>query len=335
MYFMCVESKIGRSTGGLMGEVVSIGASDYVGRIWQFNEDEDAAMEYLPHADQVLYLRGLRKNMDFSTGIVGIRRKISYQQFKELLEVNRQQGSTKPSYAPTRDELRAIIVRLAKAGLIERIALDATARIERLVFKLPLAHVGQYSTQSKEPHHNPTGTHTAENLDAARPREGVNPTAKSGMNPLHQLVSKSDIKENSENSEEFERSPANDSSPVEKKKAVDQGIGYCPHQEILDLWSQHLPTKRKPNRSLWSGSDASKRLRARWVEASQIVHSSGGRMLYSNREEGLVWWSNFFEYIAKQCKFLMSDGVEWFCLGWLTESENFIKTLEKNYEVCR
>lgn len=318
-----------------MGEVVSIGASDYVGRIWQFNEDEDAAMEYLPHADQVLYLRGLRKNMDFSTGIVGIRRKVSYQQFKELLEVNRQQGSTKPSYAPTRDELRAIIARLTRVGLIERLTLDATARIERLVFKLPLAHVGQYSTQSKEPRHNTTGATPAQSLDAARPAEHVNPSSKNPMNPLHQLVSKSDIKENSENSSELPRSPANDSSNSEKKKAVDQGIGYCPHQEILDLWSQHLPSKRKPNRSLWQNSVASKRLKARWVEASQTVHSSGERMLYSNREEGLVWWSNFFGYISKQCKFLMSDGALFFDLPWLVESEHFIKTLEKNYEVCR
>ena len=318
-----------------MGEVVSIGASDYVGRIWQFNEDEDAAMEYLPHADQVLYLRGLRKNMDFSTGIVGVRRKISYQQFKELLEVNRQQGSTKPSYAPSRDELRAIIVRLTRVGLIERLTLDATARIERLVFKLPLAHVGQYSTQSKEHQHSTMGTPPAQSLDAARPTEHVSPTTENPMNPLHQLVSKSDNKENSENSEEFERSPANDSSNFEKKKAVNQGVGYCPHQEILDLWSQHLPSKRKPSRSLWSNSTASKRLKARWVEASQIVHSSGERMLYSNREEGLVWWSNFFEYISKQCKFLMSDDAQFFNLGWLVESDNFIKTLEKNYEVCR
>ena len=318
-----------------MGEVVSIGASDYVGRIWQFNEDEDAAMEYLPHADQVLYLRGLRKNMDFSTGIVGVRRKISYQQFKELLEVNRQQGSTKPSYAPTRDELRAIIARLTRVGLIERLSLGTTARIERLVFKLPLAHVGQYSTQSKEHQHSATGTPPAQSLDAARPAEHVNPSSESSMNPSHQLVSKSDIKENSENSEEFERSPANDSSNREKKKAVDQGIGYCPHQEILELWSQHLPSKRKPNKSLWANSAAAGKLRARWIEASQIVHSSGGRMLYSNREEGLVWWSNFFEYISKQCKFLMSDDALFFNLGWLLDSENFIKTLEKNYEVCR
>ncbi|MBL4799593.1 MAG: hypothetical protein JKY50_19490, partial [Oleispira sp.] len=231
--------------------------------------------------------------------------------------------------------LRAIIARLAKVGLIERIALDTTARIERLVFKLPLAHVGQYSTQSKEPRRNTTGATPAQSLDAARPAEHVNPTAENPMNPLHQLVSKSDIKENSENSSELSGAPANDSSPIEKKKAVDQSIGYCPHQEILDLWSQHLPSKRKPNRSLWSNSVASKRLKARWVEASQTVHSSGGRMLYSSREEGLVWWSSFFEYISKQCKFLMSDDALFFNLGWLVESENFIKTIEKNYEVCR
>jgi hypothetical protein len=318
-----------------MGEIVNIGASDYVGRIWQFNEDEDAAMEYLPHADQVLYLRGMRKNMDFSTGVVGIRRAISYQGFKELLEINRRQGSNKPSYAPTKDELRACIERLVKAGLLERINLNTGSRIERMVFRLPLAHVGQRSISIKEPLHHTTGTPPAKILDVTGPREGVNPTSENQVNPIHQLVSKSDIKEYSENSEELSGSAQIDSLNLEKPKAVNQGVGYCPHQEILDLWAKHLPGKKGNNRNLWPKSDASKKLKARWREAAEIVHSSEPRMLYSNREEGLVWWGNFFEYISKKCKFLMSDGSLFFNLGWLVESDNFIKTLNGNFEVLK
>lgn len=316
-----------------MGEVVSIGASDYVGRIWQFNEDEDAAMEYLPHADQVLYLRGLRKNMDFSTGIVGVRRKISYQQFKELLEVNRQQGSTKPSYAPTRDELRAIIARLTRVGLIERLSLGTTARIERLVFKLPLAHVGQYSTQSKEHQHSTTGTPPAQSLDAARPVEHVNPSSENSMNPSHQLVSKSDIKENSENSEEFERSDASVDSK-KKKKAVNQkvrALGHCPWQEILDAWCVAFPARRHPNRNLWTKQDAAADLRARWKEAADIDHSNGSGKLYSDRDGGLDFWQRFFKHLAKS-KFLTSDESKFFDLQWLVDKDNFYKTLDGKYE---
>ena len=325
-----------------MGEIVNIGASDYVGRIWQFNEDEDAAMEYLPHSDQVLYLRGMRKNMDFSTGIVGIRRAISYQGFKELLEINRKQGSTKASYAPTKDELRACIARLVKAGLIERINLNTGSRIERLVFKLPLAHVGQRFTSNKQPQHHATATPPAQSLDVAGPRGIVSPTSENQVNPIHQLVSKSDIKdyiEDSENSIELARSAQCDSLNLEepKAKAVDQeakgSLGPCPHNDILDLWKQYLPEIRQPKRSLWMGRDASRNLAFRWKQMSNVDHSTEPRKLYSDREAGLVWWAQLFEFISQECVFLTSPDANFFDLGWLVRKENLMKTLDGNYGV--
>lgn len=318
-----------------MGEIVNIGASDYVGRIWQFNEDEDAAMEYLPHADQVLYLRGMRKNMDFSTGVVGIRRAISYQGFKELLEINRKQGSNKPSYAPTKDELRACIARLVKAGLLERINLNTGSRIERMVFRLPLAHVGQRSISIKEPLHHTTGTPPAKILDVTGPREGVNPTSENQVNPIHQLVSKSDIKEYSENSEELSGSAQIDSLNLEKPKAVNQekkgSLGSCPHTEILDLWKKYLPEIRQPKRSLWVGRDASRNLAFRWKQMANVNHSTEPRKLYSDRESGLVWWAQLFEFISKDCRFLTDPKANFFDLGWLVRKENLMKTLDGNY----
>lgn len=328
-----------------MGKIIDIGASEYVGRVWQYNEDEDAALEYLPHTDQVLYLRGLRKNMDFSSGIVGVRRAISYQMFKELLEVNRKRGSTKPSYAPTKDELRACIARLIKAGLIERLHIDTGSRIERLVFKLPLAHVGYRSAPSEEPQLVAVATPPAETSDVAGPSAVVNPSGKNGLNPIHQLVSKSDIKEIRENSSELSHSASQDSVIVQSSKAVNQdakskqsspkqsNLGTCPHHEVLELWAKYFPGKSQPNKNLWDQQTASQHLKARWREVSMIMHSTGTRTLYATREEGLQWWEEFFQYISVRCLFLMSDDSQFFNLAWLVKKANFMKTLDQNYEV--
>ena len=47
----------------------------------QWNDEEDKALDYLPHRAQVCYLRGLRRYMDYATGIVGISRLINYKGF--------------------------------------------------------------------------------------------------------------------------------------------------------------------------------------------------------------------------------------------------------------
>lgn len=314
---------------------MNINSSDYSGRVWQFNEDEDAALEYLPHQDQVLYLRGLRKNMDFSTGIVGVRRRISYQMFKELLEVNRNQGSTKGDYAPTRGELRAIIARLVGAGLIERLELKTSARVEPLVFKLPFAHTGRYSVLNSERHGNNTGATPRNNSALAGVCGGVSDTVKNNVNNTHQYISNKDIKEYSQNSNEFEHSEQADSLNLEKPKAVNQvdggsGLGPCPHVEILDLWKSIFPGKRQPNRNLWARQTAAAHLRSRWQEAAHIDHSNGQHKLYSDRESGLVWWGRFFTHLSKS-KFLTSDESPFFDLAWLVKKANFYKALDGKY----
>jgi hypothetical protein len=317
-----------------MGEIVNIGASDYVGRIWQFNEDEDAALEYLPHSDQVLYLRGMRKNMDFSNGTVGIKRGISYQGFKELLEVNRMPGSTKPSYAPSRDELRAMIARLVKVGLLERIYLNTGARVEPLAFKLPIAHTGRYSTSNIEPRRSAARASTQNNPALARAGGGMNPAAENDLSPTHQLVRLKEYstKVECENSSELSGS-AEHVDFEEKQKAVNQesvGLGSCPHQEILNIWDSVLPARRSPNRNLWMKQTAAANLRSRWQEAAKVMHSNGKHTLYCDRESGLVFWKRFFTHLAKS-KFLTSDEAKFFDLPWLLKKSNFYKALDGKY----
>lgn len=123
---------------------------------WSWSAEEDAAMDYLPHAAQVLYLRVLRRRMDFNTGVVGISCRISYQQIGEWLEVRPPPKSTKPVVRLTVGEIRAALVQLERAGLIARVERDG--EVLPLVFSLPLAKTGlireKYERQDEQQQNN-------------------------------------------------------------------------------------------------------------------------------------------------------------------------------------
>ncbi len=107
---------------------------------WSWSAEEDAAMDYLPHAAQVLYMRVLRRRMDYSTGIVGISCRVSYQQIGEWLEVRPPPKSTKPVVRLSVGEIRAALAQLERAGLIVRV--ERSGEVMPLVFSLPLAKTG-------------------------------------------------------------------------------------------------------------------------------------------------------------------------------------------------
>ena len=108
---------------------------------WSWSAEEDAAMDYLPHAAQVLYLHVLRRRMDFNTGVVGISCRISYQQIGEWLEVRPPWGSKNPIVRLTVPEIRAALTQLERAGLIARVR-DNNGDAMPLVFSLPFASSG-------------------------------------------------------------------------------------------------------------------------------------------------------------------------------------------------
>jgi len=57
---------------------------------WYWNEDEEEALDYLPWEAQILYLRVLRRRMDYRTGLVGATRqsRISRSWMIATLEVH-------------------------------------------------------------------------------------------------------------------------------------------------------------------------------------------------------------------------------------------------------
>ncbi|MBA2648206.1 MAG: hypothetical protein H0U75_01185 [Legionella sp.] len=107
------------------------------------NTQELSALDGLPYAQQVAYLRGIKPYMDRNTSIVGgIKRRISYQSLTEALYVEPHQGFTS-SGSPSRQQLRRIIKGLEKAGLIEIQSVD-----KHLILKCLLANSDK-SAQNK------------------------------------------------------------------------------------------------------------------------------------------------------------------------------------------
>jgi uncharacterized protein YdaU (DUF1376 family) len=125
----------------------------------------------------------------------------------------------------------------------------------------------------------------------------------------------------------------NNQEPIDiEAKASLSGSTFppCPHQEILKLYSKHLPNLPQPR--VWDGARAN-HLKSRWVQAAKpSSYSPGG---YATHEEGLQWWDSFFEYVAgtKLAKGFESQGRVWRPdITWMIKAENFAKIIEQRYE---
>jgi len=96
------------------------------------SDEEIAAMEGLPHLHKCLYIFGIRRYMDYATGITGVKRGISWQSLKEELFIEPRSGISEKS--PSKDQIRRAAKWLERAGVIT-IKSDS----ERLIFECVLA----------------------------------------------------------------------------------------------------------------------------------------------------------------------------------------------------
>ena len=105
------------------------------------NGEELETLYGLPHAQQLVYLRGIRPYMDVKTGIVGIKRRISLQSIAEQLYIQPHQGVKGEKYS--RAQARRALSALERVGLI-------TLQSEelQLILKCNLATLG-YFAQNK------------------------------------------------------------------------------------------------------------------------------------------------------------------------------------------
>lgn len=105
----------------------------------------------------------------------------------------------------------------------------------------------------------------------------------------------------------------------------------CPHQEIIDLYHETLPTL--PRVQQWTNHRKTL-LQARWRERWAI-----GK--YKTQEEGLASWKAFFEFVAES-RFLMGRGNPTgdrppfqADLEWLLKPTNFVRVVEGKYHDAR
>lgn len=151
----------------------------------QWNDDEDRAMDYLPHLDQVIYLRGIRRRMDYVTGMAGMHPDgpISYSWLAQLAEVRPRACSTmRPPPRPDKNALRSVFDRLESAGLVERIRDHG---LKSLVFRCLLADRDQSVRNMSHPsatHEPPTNSHPAQ------PSNGAAYSGMSHPSATHQQI---------------------------------------------------------------------------------------------------------------------------------------------------
>ena len=82
----------------------------------KINYEEVSALRGLPHMQQLLYIFGIKPFVDYRSGVVGIKRKISYQSLSEVLYIEPHSGIQ--SGSPSKAQLRRALKSLERAGLI-------------------------------------------------------------------------------------------------------------------------------------------------------------------------------------------------------------------------
>jgi len=139
-----------------------------------FTSHEDGLLHGIPEQAQLLYLRGLRRYMDYTTAIVGgAARRISLLMLCELLEVFPHQGMK--GSRPDKSKIRRLLGWLERGGLIERVE----NKDGYLVYFLPHAKshgwAAAHSSDQNKPDTKPTRSqHTEKPISAA----GLNPVEK-------------------------------------------------------------------------------------------------------------------------------------------------------------
>jgi hypothetical protein len=119
------------------------------------SDKELDAMDGLPYLHRCLYIFGIRRYMDYATGITGIKRKISYKSLSEEIYVTPHQG-LKDTRERSVAQLKRAIKALEKAGLITNHSI-ATKTEKQLILKCILATTDK-SAQNKavpNPYHSP------------------------------------------------------------------------------------------------------------------------------------------------------------------------------------
>ena len=224
----------------------------------RLNDDELEALDALPSSTRVLYMLGLRPFMDYSNGIVGLRRRVCLQGFRELLEYEPERGSRLGGRSmPSKDAVRNEVERLVRAGLVVR--LPKRRRSDPLVFKLPLANRDAEFRPQEEPHMNPipstpVGTTKADaqqapsNQDVACDSGGINNTSNHIAAPQEEphtsvLPLKNTTSTTGARVVDFQRRAAVVKNPVDEWELSDEARGMLAAHGVLLAFLEEVLTE--------------------------------------------------------------------------------------------
>lgn len=112
----------------------------------------------------------------------------------------------------------------------------------------------------------------------------------------------------------------NRTEQIQNKTIVpsDAGRPVCPHEKIIELYHQHLPTM--PAVRVWTEA-RKKKLLARWREDVE--------------RQDLNYWDRFFAYASKSDFLCGRTANPFTCdLEWMLNASNFVKILEGKYHAA-
>lgn len=115
------------------------------------------------------------------------------------------------------------------------------------------------------------------------------------------------------------------------KSAAKPLVPRCPHEQLIDIFAEHLPMLPKPRTELWKGTRArDMRNRWRWVLTAK---KRSGKAYAETPEAAIDFFRRFFGYVARS-DFLTGRNGKWpgCTLAWLMEEPNFAKVMEGNYD---
>lgn len=288
-------------------------------------DEEMDALHELPWVAQLAYLRALRPHMDYETGLIGVRRKISRRQIAEEITVPSCRGRhSDDKEAPTEKAIRCALESLCDAGVIERKGDNGA-----LVFFAKIA----FEQQSVRRMRGRSGADEGPGLSGRQIGSSVNnlvdmkgrsgADAAPAMRGLHQV---SNISEKESTAIAVLATAAADApdgaatgvgSADSKIVPMPKRTDNCPYADIVAAYHEALP-ELPTVRVL---TDARKALiRSRWKE-----------------HPDMDYWRKFFAYVAKS-RFLTGnvppsgDRPPFVAyLEWLVRPTNFTKVIEGNY----
>ncbi len=307
--------------------------------IASWNDAEDEALDYLPHMDQVIYLRGIRRRMDYQTGIAGVTAPISYAWLAQLVEVRPRRGShMRVPGRPTKEQLRAVFRRLEHAGLIEWIR-DHGGK--GLIFRCLLADTDQSVPRRNNPRTTPEQPqmsypmNTPDNSNNDNDlHEQSNPTNNLRTTPGHPLRSnpipvsgirkdilRTDVRSRRRLRDDCQILPLEDQAELGTREDAIEAPQreQIPYSQIVEIYHETLP---ELPRVLKLTDTRRRHIRARWVSGDLPT---------------LDDWREYFSTV-RQSRFLMGltqgrNGQRPFRadFDWLIREGNVVKVCEGRY----